>query len=642
MEDESEILGYEENWDEDGQLEIDYDEEQKLLNDYENVNNDREEEEGGDGEDFLELNGTEFEESESVHESEPKPNTDTSETTNKQTTAATATVSASPAPRVQQHFNNSNNNNRRFRPRGSFTRYPRPVQNIRPFGNVPIGLRQPVRLPSKRMFVNPHYKGSVAVEINPTRQLGPCPSLGPQSRIPSLMDICPEPPPFLQRPPPPPRLNCPPPNFFGPDPRGLLPGPNFARRPPPPRGLVPPFRPQQMQPPVKRTVENPVRKTAPADVSTIKEVSTVEVVVKKIKLDEDRSKAPATTTTATTAITATANEKAVTATTGEGIAVDQEYLKKMEEQKRKREEILKMKELRRKEKMAATGNGNETVSSSDSQQNVLVKVEVVALVVVVEEEEEEEEEVVVVEVVQETTKNQEMSRKFFVGGNWKMNGNKKEIDGIIDFLSKGPLDANTEVVCGVPTPYLEYARQKLPETVGIAAQNCYKVAKGAFTGEISPAMIKDVGAGWVILGHSERRNVFGESDALIGEKVAHALSEGLGVIACIGEKLEERESGKTEEVVFQQLKAIVDHIPQDKWDKVVIAYEPAQEVHDKLRNWLVSNVSPDVSASTRIIYGGSVTSGNCQELAKAGDIDGFLVGGASLKPEFVQIVNARQ
>nr|CAG4643447.1 EOG090X0BSC [Ilyocryptus agilis] len=247
-------------------------------------------------------------------------------------------------------------------------------------------------------------------------------------------------------------------------------------------------------------------------------------------------------------------------------------------------------------------------------------------------------------------------RKFFVGGNWKMNGNKKEIDGIVNFLTAGPLDPNTELVCGVPACYLDYVRQKLPSSIGVAAQNCYKVAKGAFTGEISPAMIKDIGVQWVILGHSERRNVFGESDALIGEKVAHALSEGLKVIPCIGEKLEEREAGNTEEVVFRQLKAIAEKIPADKWNDVVIAYEPvwaigtgktatpqqAQEVHGKLRQWLADNVSPDVSQKTRIIYGGSVTADNCRELAKEADIDGSLVGGASLKPDFVSIVNARQ
>lgn len=237
-----------------------------------------------------------------------------------------------------------------------------------------------------------------------------------------------------------------------------------------------------------------------------------------------------------------------------------------------------------------------------------------------------------------------------------MNGNKKEIDAIIAFLTAGPIDPNTELVCGVPACYLDYARQKLPSSIGVAAQNCYKVAKGAFTGEISPAMIKDIGAEWVILGHSERRNVFGESDTLIAEKVNHALSEGLKVIPCIGEKLEEREAGKTEEVVFSQLKAIVEKIPMDKWDNVVIAYEPvwaigtgktatpqqAQEVHAKLRQWLTDNVNAEVSKKTRIIYGGSVTAENCRELAKEADIDGSLVGGASLKPDFVHIVNATQ
>ncbi|KAE8750954.1 hypothetical protein FOCC_FOCC002382 [Frankliniella occidentalis] len=247
-----------------------------------------------------------------------------------------------------------------------------------------------------------------------------------------------------------------------------------------------------------------------------------------------------------------------------------------------------------------------------------------------------------------------MSRKFCVGGNWKMNGDKKGIQEIVDFLKKGPLDPNVEVIVGCPAPYLEYAKGLLPASISVSAQNCYKVPKGAFTGEISPAMLKDLGLNWVILGHSERRNVFGETDALVAEKTAHALEEGLSVIACIGEKLEEREAGKTEEVVYRQTQAIADKIKD--WSKVVIAYEPvwaigtgktaspqqAQEVHEKLRAWLKAKVSEKVANETRIIYGGSVTAANCKELAKSGDIDGFLVGGASLKPEFVEIVNARQ
>lgn len=241
-----------------------------------------------------------------------------------------------------------------------------------------------------------------------------------------------------------------------------------------------------------------------------------------------------------------------------------------------------------------------------------------------------------------------------MGGNWKMNGDKKSLGELINTLNSAKINTETDVVCGAPTIYLDFARQKLDAKYAVAAQNCYKVSKGAFTGEISPAMIKDIGVTWVILGHSERRHVFGESDELIGQKVAHALSEDVGVIACIGEKLDQREAGITEKVVFEQTKFIADNVKD--WSKVVLAYEPvwaigtgktatpqqAQEVHIKLRNWLKDNVSEQVAQSVRIIYGGSVTGGTCKELASQPDIDGFLVGGASLKPEIIEIINAKQ
>ncbi|XP_041377877.1 triosephosphate isomerase-like [Gigantopelta aegis] len=245
-------------------------------------------------------------------------------------------------------------------------------------------------------------------------------------------------------------------------------------------------------------------------------------------------------------------------------------------------------------------------------------------------------------------------RKFVVGGNWKMNGDKQSIDGIIAFLNKGPLNDDTDIIVAPPAVYLDYVRKGLSPKVAVSAQNCYKELKGAFTGDISVTMIKDVGATWVIIGHSERRHVFGESDELIGDKVKTALDNGLSVMACVGEKLEEREAGKTNEVVFRQIKAVADKISD--WSHVVIAYEPvwaigtgktaspeqAQEVHKHLREWLSKNVSPTIAQATRIQYGGSVTAANCKELAKKPDIDGFLVGGASLKPDFIQIINARK
>ncbi|VIO93018.1 triosephosphate isomerase, putative [Brugia malayi] len=246
-----------------------------------------------------------------------------------------------------------------------------------------------------------------------------------------------------------------------------------------------------------------------------------------------------------------------------------------------------------------------------------------------------------------------MSRKFLVGGNWKMNGNKASVDNIIKFLNDGAVVPNVDVVVAPPAPYLSYVKEKVKNGIEVSAQNCYKVEKGAFTGEISPAMIKDLGLHWVILGHSERRHIFGESDELIAEKVLHAVDSGLQTIFCCGEKLDEREAGKTKAVNFRQLQAVIDK--KANWNKIVIAYEPvwaigtgktaspeqAQEVHGWIREFLKEKVSADVAQKTRILYGGSVTAENAAELAKKPDIDGFLVGGASLKPDFIKIIHAR-
>ncbi|CAH8431599.1 unnamed protein product [Schistosoma turkestanicum] len=248
------------------------------------------------------------------------------------------------------------------------------------------------------------------------------------------------------------------------------------------------------------------------------------------------------------------------------------------------------------------------------------------------------------------------SRKFFVGGNWKMNGSQEENKKLLHILSDAHFGDNTEVLIAPPFVFLQEVRRTLKKEIHVAAQNCYKVPKGAFTGEISPAMIKDIGCDWVILGHSERRSIFGESDELIADKVEHAIDEGLSVIACIGETLSERESGKTEEVCVRQLKAIANKIKTaDQWKRIVVAYEPvwaigtgkvatpqqAQDVHHFLRQWFKTNTPSGVDEKIRIIYGGSVTAANCKELAHQPDVDGFLVGGASLKPEFTDICKAK-
>ncbi|KAF2198467.1 Triosephosphate isomerase [Delitschia confertaspora ATCC 74209] len=247
-----------------------------------------------------------------------------------------------------------------------------------------------------------------------------------------------------------------------------------------------------------------------------------------------------------------------------------------------------------------------------------------------------------------------MARQFFVGGNFKMNGNIKTIKDIVNNLNNAKLDPNTEVVIAPPSIYLLLAREHLREGLEVASQNVFDKPNGAFTGEISVDQLKESGITWAILGHSERRVILQEDDTFIANKTRAAVEGGLGVILCCGESLEQREAGKTIEVVTRQLQAVAEKVKD--WSKIVVAYEPiwaigtgkvatteqAQEVHAAIRNWLKSSVSAEAAEKTRILYGGSVTEKNCGELAKQPDIDGFLVGGASLKPAFVDIINAKQ
>ncbi|KAJ4372755.1 triosephosphate isomerase [Didymella sp. IMI 355093] len=245
-----------------------------------------------------------------------------------------------------------------------------------------------------------------------------------------------------------------------------------------------------------------------------------------------------------------------------------------------------------------------------------------------------------------------MARQFFIGGNFKMNGSIESIKKIVQNLNDAKLDPNAEVVIAPPALYLLLTREHLRKGLEVAAQNVYDKPNGAFTGEISAEQLKDSGITWTILGHSERRTILQEDDSFIASKTKAALDGGISVILCCGESLEQREAGTTVDVVTKQLKAVADKV-QD-WSKIVVAYEPiwaigtgkvatteqAQEVHAAIREWMKKEVSSEAAEKTRILYGGSVNEKNCGELAKQADIDGFLVGGASLKPAFVDIINA--
>ena len=240
-----------------------------------------------------------------------------------------------------------------------------------------------------------------------------------------------------------------------------------------------------------------------------------------------------------------------------------------------------------------------------------------------------------------------MSRKLFIAGNWKMNTSKASGVELVKALVKevGSTTAVDVAVCP-PFVYLsDAATAAAGSNIAVGAQNMFYENDGAFTGEISSAMLKDVGCRYVILGHSERRHVIGESDELINRKVVKTLADGLLPIFCVGELLEERQANKTTDVVSRQVKLGMKGISKADAARVTIAYEPvwaigtgvtaspaqAQEVHAMIRGLLAEMYDRQLADSVRIQYGGSVKASNAKELLGQADIDGALVGGASLK-----------
>jgi triosephosphate isomerase len=251
-------------------------------------------------------------------------------------------------------------------------------------------------------------------------------------------------------------------------------------------------------------------------------------------------------------------------------------------------------------------------------------------------------------------------RKFLVAGNWKMNLTRASGTALASELAAVACSgcSSVEILVCPPYPYLlpvGAALEKSPVVLG--AQDAYFEAPGAFTGEIAVEMLTDCGCKYVIIGHSERRHVLGETNQTINRKVKAAVQGGLKVILCVGELLSERESGATEKVLNTQMEEGLSGVTESQMANVVIAYEPvwaigtgvtaspaqAESAHDHLRKWLETRYSAQLAAAVRILYGGSVKADNAEILLGQPNVDGALVGGASLKAaSFVPIIEAAE
>jgi triosephosphate isomerase (TIM) len=251
-------------------------------------------------------------------------------------------------------------------------------------------------------------------------------------------------------------------------------------------------------------------------------------------------------------------------------------------------------------------------------------------------------------------------RRPFIAGNWKMNLNRNGAvalaTDVVEQVKAWDGRGRVEVAVCPPSCYLDaVARAVDPAVVGVGAQNVYHEAAGAFTGELSVAMLVDVGCKYVILGHSERRHILGETDEDVNRKVIAALGVGLLPIVCVGETLDEREAGRTLDVIRTQFAGSLAGLSAEQMLSVVIAYEPvwaigtgrtatpqqAEEVHLDLRRIMADCYNREVAETVRIQYGGSVNPGNAADLLRQPNIDGALVGGASLKADgFMAIVRS--
>jgi triosephosphate isomerase (TIM) len=246
-----------------------------------------------------------------------------------------------------------------------------------------------------------------------------------------------------------------------------------------------------------------------------------------------------------------------------------------------------------------------------------------------------------------------------IAGNWKMNKLAGDAVATIEELKALTADvAAVEIaVCPAFTALYAAGKALAGSNIALGAQNCYLKENGAFTGEISPQMLKDTGCAWTIIGHSERRHIFGESDTFLNQKLHYATEQGLKVMFCIGELLEEREGGQMEAVLKRQVVEGLKGIAEDTFASIVLAYEPvwaigtgktaspdqAQEAHEFTRGLVRDEFGDAVADALRIQYGGSVKPDNAADLISRPDVDGFLVGGAALKADsFAAIIKAAQ
>jgi triosephosphate isomerase len=251
-----------------------------------------------------------------------------------------------------------------------------------------------------------------------------------------------------------------------------------------------------------------------------------------------------------------------------------------------------------------------------------------------------------------------MMRRPLVAGNWKMTTTQESGAALSRDLAEGVGNSteSVDVLVCPPYPYLTTVADAIKGSgIELGAQDAYYQSPGAFTGEVANEMLTDIGCSYVILGHSERRHVMGECDETTNKKITASLAGGLKAILCVGELLTEREAKQTEAVLDRQMSGGLAGISEDQMADVVIAYEPvwaigtgktatpeqAESAHAHLRNWLESNYNVGVAAATRILYGGSVKPDNAAELIGQANVDGALVGGASLKAElFLPIIQA--